>query len=301
MRFSERFSVPVVVPIWDRGCIARRIPTFMGVIGAATGGPELLSEADCIVMAGAHTDYRVQFLQAGAIREGARAVAMDFGWDGLAERYEKQGGKIHSAWLEKSADRRDRFRGEIAKRGEHQAREGLHGIHIVSALRQVMTDDSALLIDGGSIGQWAHQLLCDKYPGHWLTCGRSGVVGWGIGGAMGTRLAFPDRPVILLSGDGAFTFNVAELECAARQKLPFVALVADDQAWGITRTGHMNAFGKAIGSGLGPIQFAQLAESLGARGVTATTPQGIVDELERGLASHEVTVIHVPIVGGNPH
>jgi acetolactate synthase-1/2/3 large subunit len=117
---------------------------------------------------------------------------------------------------------------------------------------------------------------------------------------MGARLAFPDRPVILLSGDGAFTFNVAELECAARQKLPFVAIVADDQAWGITRTGHMSAFGKPIGSGLGPIQFAQLAESLGAKGVTATTPQGIIDELQRGIASHEVTVIHVPIVGGNP-
>lgn len=300
MRFSEQFSVPVMVPIWDRGCIGRPIQTFMGVIGAATGGPELLYEADCIVLAGAQNDYRLQFLQPGAIREDARVVTMDAGWDSLTEVYKKEGGKVHSAWFDQAADRRDRFRQTVAERGDQQARDGLHAIHIISALKQVLTDNTVLLIDGGSIGQWAHQMLCDRYPGHWLTCGRSGVVGWGIGGAMGARLAFPDKPVILLSGDGAFTFNAADLECAARQKLPFIAIVADDQGWGITRSGHVTQFGKAISSGLGPIAFAQLAEALGAKGVTATTPQSISAEIERALGTEEVTIIHVPIIGGNP-
>jgi acetolactate synthase-1/2/3 large subunit len=300
MRFSEQFSVPVVVPIWDRGCIGRPIQTFMGVIGAATGGPDLLSEADCIVLAGAQNDYRVQFLQPGGIREDAHVVAIDAGWNSLIEEYRRQGGKVHSAWLDETVQRRDRFRQKVAERGDQQARDGLHAIHITSALRQVLTDDTILLVDGGSIGQWAHQTLCHHYPGHWLTCGRSGVVGWGIGGAMGARLAFPDKPVVLLSGDGAFTFNAADIECAVRQKLPFVAIVADDQGWGITRCGHVTQFGKAISSGLGPIAFSQLAESLGAKGVTALTPQSIIVEIERALHSGDVTVIHVPIVGGNP-
>src|SRR5262249_5566150 len=151
------------------------------------------------------------------------------------------------------------------------------------------------------IGQWAHQLLChDRYPGDWLTCGRSGVVGWGIGGAMAARLVYPDRPVILLSGDGAFTFTIAELECAVRQNLPFVALVADDQGWGITRLGHVRQFGEAIASSLGPIDFTKLAESLGARGVRAATRAQIAQELRQAMARPQVTVIHVPIEGGNP-
>jgi acetolactate synthase-1/2/3 large subunit len=117
---------------------------------------------------------------------------------------------------------------------------------------------------------------------------------------MAARLAFPDKPVILLSGDGAFTFNATDLECAVRQKLPFVSIVADDTSWGITRSGHIAQFGKAISSGLGPIAFSKLAESLGARGVTASTPQSIAIEIERGLNAGEVTVVHVPIAGGNP-
>ena len=179
-------------------------------------------------------------------------------------------------------------------------RAGLHAVQIIDALRQVVDERTCLLIDGGSIGQWAHHLLCDRYPGRWLTCGRSGVVGWGVGGAMGARLACPDAAVILLSGDGAFTFNVADLESAVRQQLGFVAIVADDQGWGITRTGHMKQFGEAIASALGPVAFNRLAEALGARGVAVTRPGELGPALRRALAEPGVTVIHVPIVGGNP-
>jgi acetolactate synthase-1/2/3 large subunit len=173
-------------------------------------------------------------------------------------------------------------------------------MHILNVLRETLSDDAVLAIDGGSIGQWAHQLHCDRYPGHWLTCGRSGVVGWGLGGAMGARLVFPGRPVILLSGDGSFTFGPAEIECAVRQRLPFVAIVADDQAWGITRAGHEAKFGEAISSTLGPLDFVKMAEAFGARGVTARSEAEIRAALRAPMDSGEVTVIHVPIVGGNP-
>jgi acetolactate synthase-1/2/3 large subunit len=106
--------------------------------------------------------------------------------------------------------------------------------------------------------------------------------------------------VVLLSGDGAFTFGPAELECAARQGLPFVAVVADDQAWGITRAGHEAKYGEAISSTLGPIDFVKMAESFGARGVVARSGEEIGLAIRAGIDSGEVTVVHVPIVGGNP-
>jgi acetolactate synthase-1/2/3 large subunit len=198
-------------------------------------------------------------------------------------------------------ERRDDFRRAVEHRAEEQARRGLHAIHIIRAIQEVLLENPVLLIDGGSIGQWAQQLLCrDRYPGDWLTCGRSGVVGWGIGGAMAARLAFSERPVILLSGDGAFTFNVADLESAVRQSLPFVAIVADDQGWGITRLAHIREFGVPIASSLGPIAFDRLALSLGAHGVRVSTPDEIAHELRKAIDKPVVTVIHVPITGGNP-
>ena len=60
--FAEKFAIPVVVPIWDRGSIPQPIDQFMGVIGAATGGPSLIQDADLIIAAGSNCDYRVGYL-----------------------------------------------------------------------------------------------------------------------------------------------------------------------------------------------------------------------------------------------
>jgi acetolactate synthase-1/2/3 large subunit len=261
MDFAGEFQIPVAVPIWDRGVVEKRAAAFMGVAGASSGGPRLLADADCIVMAGAAPDYRVGFLRPPSVREDAAIVYFEHSWLELRRIYR---GPVHRGWFEEACRRRDEFRQTVESRGAAQAMHGTHAIHIMAALREVLTDDACLLIDGGNIGQWAHHLLCDRYPGNWLTCGRGGAVGWGIGGAMGARLAFPDSPVILLSGDGAFTFNISDLESAVRQKLHFVALVADDQGWGM------------MDARLGPIAFAQVAEAFGARGITARDRKSVV-------------------------
>ncbi|MCS6953065.1 MAG: thiamine pyrophosphate-binding protein [Bryobacterales bacterium] len=300
LHFAERFSIPVAVPIWDRGPVNRVSDTFVGVLGAATGGPRLLADADCILLAGAAVDYRIGFLQPDAVRPEAALFRLTHGFRELLALSERRGLRAFTSWLAEARRRRVAFRQAIEDSAAAQARAGTHAVHVLSALRRVMTEDAVLLVDGGAIGQWFHQLLCDRYPEHWLTCGRSGVVGWGIGGAMAARLAFPDRPVILLSGDGAFTFTVADLESAVRQRLPFVAVVADDQAWGITKAGHERQFGQPIASTLGPIALDRLAEALGARGLRLERAEQIAPALEEALGAREVTVLHVPVVGGLP-
>jgi acetolactate synthase-1/2/3 large subunit len=294
LHFCEESSIPVVVPIWDRGTIDRPSPVFAGVVGAASGGPVVLPEADCILLAGAAVDYRLGYLRPPAVRSDARIFPVRNVWRELPVRK-------HESWLAKCTGRYEAFHRDLRERSREQSGGSLHSSHLTDAIAEALARDPVVLIDGGSIGQWAHQLLChDRYPGDWLTCGRSGVVGWGIAGAMAARLAFPRRPVILLSGDGAFTFNVADLECAARQNLDFVAIVADDQGWGITRTGQIRQYGEPVASSLGPIAFDRLADSLGAHGMRATTPEAVRECLQRVLDQPGVHVIHAPVVGGNP-
>ncbi len=301
LRFCEGLRIPVVTPIWDRGSVDRPSPIFLGVIGAATGGPPYLREADCIIMAGAEVDYRLGYLRPPGVRSDARILPFNGDWDELAASCRRSGATVPEAWLASCVQRRDEFRRGIEQRAQQTPNGTMHPAHVIRAIQDVLTEDPVLLIDGGNIGQWAHQLLCaDRYPGHWLTCGRSGVVGWGVGGAMAARLAYPERPVILLSGDGAFTFNIADLESAARQNLPFVAIVADDQGWGITRSGHERQFGAPIASSLGPIAFDRLAESLGCRGVRAETPPELARALREAMTAPSVTVIHAPISAGGP-
>ena len=106
--------------------------------------------------------------------------------------------------------------------------------------------------------------------------------------------------MILLSGDGSFTFTVAELECAARQGLPFVAVVADDECWGISVTGHQQRYGGGLYSDLGPTRLDLVAEGFGCRGVRVEHIDPLQGEIEAGLTADRPTVIQVPIVHGGP-
>lgn len=319
---AETTDIPLVVPIWDRGVIDGAWPQFMGVIGAASGGPDLLSEADVLLYVGARIDYRTGYARPPAVPDTCKVVRIDADaaetnqgrpadvpivgnprlvLEDLAEAYQRTGAAAHSDWLAEARRREREFRKPWLD-APPPSSPSMTGRHIVDTLRPFVQDDAIFLVDGGNIGQWAHMVLGDRYPPEWLTCGASAVVGWGMGGAIAARLAAPDRPVILLSGDGASTFNIADLECAARQKLPFVMIVADDQAWGIVVSGQRKRYGEdhLCGCTLGPIRYDQLAESLGCRGACVETPEQLHQAIEEGIRADRPTVIHAPIATGGP-
>ncbi|MBI2939434.1 MAG: thiamine pyrophosphate-binding protein [Chloroflexi bacterium] len=318
-RLAAEMAIPVVVPIWDRGCVPRPAPHFLGVVGAASGGPNMLPDADAVVIVGARVDYRIGYGEAPVIQPGARIVRIDVDPVELRQGVEPDVAILADArsalvalrtelcqrrtppwtqWLDEARRRDAEFRRRWASPPSGVAT----GHHLVEALRPYLTDEAIFLVDGGNIGQWAHMVLADRYPGHWLTCGASGLVGWGMAGAIAARLAHPDRPVILLSGDGALGFGIVELETAVRHNLPFVAVVADDCAWGIVVSGQQSQYGPegVIASRLGPVRYDLVAEGLGALGLGVGRPEEIAPAVARGLASGRPTLIQVPIEGGGP-
>jgi acetolactate synthase-1/2/3 large subunit len=306
-------GAPVVTPIWDRGSVSRPMPEFLGVIGAASGGPRLLADSDAILLVGVHVDYRVGYMKQPSISAESPVVRVDrdpgelnqgvspnVGLLGdpavvlaqLCDEWRRRRLAPNNHWLREAQKRNTQYRARWAK---SPAAPPMTGQHLVEALRPVLTDDMIFLIDGGNIGQWAHVLLWDRYPGHWLTCGASGVVGWGLPGAIAAKVLHPDRPVLLLSGDGAIGFTIAELEIAVRHHVPIVVVVADDQAWGIVASGQKRSLGEPIASLLGPVDYAKVAQGFGARGVVVKSPDELTSATRQALAARQPTVIEVPL------
>lgn len=319
-------AAPVVVPIWDRGAVPRAREHFLGVVGAASGEPRVVADADLLLLVGARVDYRLGYGEPPGVRADVRVVRVDadpseltqgrepdvaiqaspaFALAALRAEAARRGIAPKRGWLAE-ARRRDReFRARWA--GPLPTTGPLTGRHVVEALRPIVGGDrvggeALFLVDGGNIGQWAHMALVDRYPGHWLTCGASGVVGWGLGGAIGAKLACPDRPVILLSGDGAIGFTIAELESAVRQDAPFIVVLADDRAWGIVVSGQEERYGSegVIASRLGQVRYDLVAEGFGAVGVRVERQEEIGPAVLRALESGRPTLVHVPIAPGGP-
>ena len=318
--FVTQQQIPTVIPIWDRGSVPDKLEAFVGVIGAASGGPPYLKNADVILALGAESDYRVGQYSAPALSDDAFVIRVhsdpaylyggvetDLSIQGapgsvllqLAEALGQLDSQPNSEWLATTRQWRDDFK-SAAIESAGKLKGGPNGADVVSAIGEVLTDDTVLLVDGGNIGQWFHQLLLERYPSHWVTCGRSGVIGFGIPGALASRALYPDSPVILLSGDGSFTFTVAELECASRQGLPFVAVVADDERWGISVSGHKKMYGETLYSTLGPTRLDKVAEGFGCVGVRVEKKEDLVPALRQALTEDRPTVIHVPIAFGGP-
>jgi len=318
-RLSQTLDIPVIIPIWDRGTIEGVSEQFMGVIGAATGEPRLVPDSDLLICVGVCFDYRIGQFQYPTVAADARVVRIDADertlHGGMGADVAVSGSPRHAleqllqvcrhrkiaafeTWRREAALRRSNYKRRCRAKGD--VTDGLTGRDVMDAVWATLPDDAILLVDGGNIGQWFHQTLPGRYRGSWLTCGASGVVGWGLPGAMAARAVHPDRPIVLVSGDGAITFTVAELESAARQQMPFVAIVADDQQWGISVTGHIAQFGEPLNSLLGPTQLDRVAEGFGCQGLRAETFEEVTAAIGKGLQADRPTLIHVPIVPSSP-
>jgi len=310
---AQAAGAPIVTPIWDRGVVDEPSEHFMGVIGAASGEPELLEQADLLIIAGVDVDYRLRYLDRPPLADDLKVIRIDVdpgrlhqgvkpdvalladpktALAALAAAYE---GDAHEWWLSLAQTMHAEFYSAWDDRPE--APEGaMVGWDVARAVGDVLADDMILAVDGGNIGQWLHMTLCrNAYPEGLLTCGASGVVGYGVPGAMAAKLAFPDRRVLLVTGDGSLGFCVPELQSAVRHEIPFVAVVADDEAWGIVVTGQRSRGAPCLASELGECGWAQAARGFGARGVKVARPENIAPAIEEGFASGQATLIEVPL------
>jgi acetolactate synthase-1/2/3 large subunit len=127
-----------------------------------------------------------------------------------------------------------------------------------------------------------------------------GYLGTGLPFAIGAKLAVPDRPVCLISGDGALGFNFMELETAARENVPVVVVVSVDDAWGMEETAFVAQGFEAkdwqtSGIELAAVRYDLAAEALGCHGEFVDQVDQLGPAVERAVASGKPAVIHLQV------
>lgn len=116
---------------------------------------------------------------------------------------------------------------------------------------------------------------------------RAGHLGWGISGAIGAKLALPDRPVVAFLGDGAFMFGTQGIWTAAKWRLPILFVVFRNRAYMVDRSQKAWDRGDYPGTDIGDpdIHFADLARSLGVEGYRIEAPEKLRPATESALKS----------------
>ena len=178
---------------------------------------------------------------------------------------------------------------------------------ILADVRRALPEDAIITTDVGWNKNGVGQQFDILSPGSILTPGGFATMGFGPPGAIGAKMAAPDRAVISLVGDGGFGQNPSMLATAVEQKLGIVWLVMNNNAFG-TIAGLQKAHygltygttfpGKAGAPEYGP-DYAALARCYGAEGIKINAADELLPALKRALESNLPTVIDVAMVN-NP-
>lgn len=189
-----------------------------------------------------------------------------------------------------------------------QSAEGVHPSHVATTCQRVFDDDAILVIDGGNTAVWANFYHQVRVPNTVLATPKLGMLGAGVGQALGARIACPDRQVYCIIGDGAMGFHPQEVETAIRNDLPVIYIVLCDRQWGMVKmtqqfqmkplkTLVMKSLGpeETINTDLGEIRFDLLAESMGAHGERVSAPEELEPAIRRAMGAGRCAVIHVDV------
>ncbi len=166
----------------------------------------------------------------------------------------------------------------------------------LDAIRAELPEDGVFVEELTQVGYVSRLAFPVYHPRGFISTGYQGTLGFGFATALGVKVARPDTPVVAISGDGGFMFNVQELATAVQQGIGLVTVIFKDGAFGnVQRMQKEDHGGKVIATDLHNPDFVKLAELFGAQGLRAESPDQLRDALRKGFATAGPTIIEVPV------
>jgi acetolactate synthase-1/2/3 large subunit len=166
---------------------------------------------------------------------------------------------------------------------------------ILQALRRGTPEETIVVVDSTQVGYYSRPFWPVYRPRTYLTSSYSGNLGYAYPTALGAKVACPDRPVLSISGDGGFQYNVQELATAIQYGINVVAVVFNDNSYGNVARDLDESWGGSYGADLVNPDFMKLAEAYGVVGMRAKNPTDVGDLVRDAVRLERPVLIEVPV------
>ena len=307
--FIEKTGIPFLLLNTGRGAVADDHQLSLAD-GGFLGAQAAFSRADLVIVLGIRLNWLLQygqtFPQAKVVRvdieptEIDRNRAADAGLVGdmgvvlgqlnpLVEKRE------HGDWLRALKEAYGPLLVKEAAARE-KASDPIHPCRLIEQVRRTYPE-AIYIVDGGDTSYFGSVGLRAREKSSVIIAagGLFGCIGTGVPFGIAAKLARPEKPVIVINGDGSFGMNAMEFNTAVRHNVPFLCVINNDQAWGMIKHGQEKTYGdeRVVATGLGVVHYEKIVEALGGYGEFVTEDGGIVPALERALASGRPACINV--------
>jgi acetolactate synthase-1/2/3 large subunit len=312
----ESAGLPALTARMGRGTLGREHELHFGLASIADNevARYALKECDLLLMLGERFDYYFEFGQADAVNPAAKVIQVDpdrrqIGWNRgvelgivadvraavaeLAEAVKRLPEPKIAPWRGTLAAEATRFGRELASHWESD--DTIHPLRIVRDVLDSVREDAILVTGHGDVDFWADILFEPNTPGGYLRAGQTGALGAEIPMAIAAKMAYPDRDVVVLTGDGAFGYHGMELEVAAAHGANVLCVIGNDAGWGATRHQQEIYYGaeRAVATSTTFRHYEQVAEPLGCHAEYVEQAANLRPALRRALASGKPAVVNV--------
>jgi acetolactate synthase-1/2/3 large subunit len=317
--FIERTSLPLYTITMAKGIVPDDHPLVMGYADPALNSAvhSAFQEADLALVLGKRIDYRLalggprlfgkdtRFIQVdiepselglnrpldigvgAGVRETLRALAAEAGepWRPLP-------------WLNRLHELKRTQQQRIDAAASDEALP-IHPAAFYRRLREALPSDTLFAWDGGDFAHWGRASIPARHAGGWLRLGPLGTIGSALPNGIALKLAHPERPVAVITGDGSLGFYLAEIDTAVRHKLPIVIVVGNDAGWGLERElqAATVAGSPNVACELAPTRYDIVTKGFGGDGETIERLDEIAPAVVRAFASPVPYCLNVKIRG----
>ncbi len=308
-KFVEKIHAPVADSLMGKGAYDGRSDLYCGMLGMHGTKASNLGVTDCdlLIAIGVRFSDRVtgdtsNFAKNAKIiqidvdpAEINKNILVDVSIIGdVREVLKRLNERIESC-------RHDEWNEEIRKLKEtyplSYSEEGLTGPYIIEEIYRMTKGDAIMVTDVGQHQMWTAQYYKFKKPRMLLTSGGLGTMGYGLGAAIGAKVANPDKTVVNIGGDGCFRMNMNELATAVRSNVPVIEVVINNHVLGMVRQWQTLFYDERYSQTVlnDKVDFVKVAEAMGAVGIKVTKKEEFAPAFEKALSLNCPVVIDCQI------
>ena len=316
---AEALQIPVATSLNGKDAIPGTHPLSVGVVGTYSreSANRAVNRADPVCFIGSETGGMTTHFWA-VPKIGTPAIQIDIDPQALGRNYplvasvlgdarsvlvrmlgqiDKSSAAKREPWIKEIASLRAEWYGKYKPALESDA-VPIHPARICAELTKNMPDDAIVVVDTGHAGMWMGGMYDLRKPTQ-SYMRSAGHLGWAFPAGLGAKAACPERPVVTFTGDAGFWYHIAEVETAVRWKLNAVTIVNNNGGGNQSKRGFDRAYGGTQTEQArelwtyNPMNFARLAEDMGALGIRVEKPADIAPALQRALAAGRPAVIDI--------
>ncbi|GAB4073732.1 pyruvate oxidase [Barrientosiimonas marina] len=305
LEFAEKINAPIVLSLLGKGTIPDRHPLNLGQHGQIGTKPafEAVMDTDLLLFIGTSFPYR------GYLPDDVRSIQIEIMQDRVGGIYpvteglcgdtkeilpmltERISEKENTDFLETYQEKMKRWHAHVDD--EKNKREGsLYGPQVIGAVENNMQDDAVVSCDVGNVTVWTSRFLYLTRQ-HFLLSGGLATIGIGLPGAIASQLAYPDKQVVAICGDGGFAQVMQDFVTAVKYDLPIKVIILNNSKIGMIKYEQQETGNVDYETDLGAIDFAGFAENCGGEGHRVDKQADLDTTMQQAFLSAKPAIIDV--------